>query len=184
MKCSIISSEWKQSENGNHYCKLSCKPENDPWASEFTYVFFVRTEAEKDRLALAMPKFIYLAEVVIPMPAFNRAWREDGNNHVAGEIVMRKNRSGEMEAAVFTEVKVIVRTMADGTPAKGEDADKLAQQAYDRGILDGTIIPLDESGASDDMFDNIESTVEEPTPVVTQQPVQHAQQRPIQQIHR
>lgn len=183
MKCKIVSSEWKQADNGNRYCKLSCVPEGDPWASPFTYVFFVRTEEEETRLANNMPKSIFLTEVTIPTPPFNRYWLTDGNNHAAGEIVLRKNRDGEPVPAVFKDIKVVIRTLPDGTPARGEDAEKLAQQAYERGVADGSISPLAED--VDDPFNNTESGVD-PEPEVKTEPVQQTApttQRPGQQFN-
>ena len=182
MKCKIVSSEWKQADNGNHYCKLSCVPEGDPWASPFTYVFFVRTEEEEARLEASMPKHIHLAEVIVTTGPFNRVWLTDGSNHAAGELVMRKNKAGELVPAVFKNIKVIIRTMPDGTPARGEDAEKLAQQAYDRGVADGSILPLEE-GEEEDIFKDTESGIDpepEPKPAPqqqTQRPQQYANQR-------
>ena len=182
MKCKIVSSEWKQADNGNRYCKLSCVPEGDPWASPFTYVFFVRTEEEELRLAASMPKHIHLTEVIVPTGPFNRVWLTDGNNHAAGELVMRKSKSGELEPAVFKNIKVIIRTMPDGTPARGEDAEKLAQQAYERGVNDGSILPLEE-GEEEDIFSETESGFDpepepKPAPQQTQRPPQqHVNQR-------
>ena len=182
MKCKIVSSEWKQADNGNRYCKLSCVPEGDPWASPFTYVFFVRTEEEETRLANNMPKHIHLTEVIVPTGPFNRVWLTDGNNHAAGELVMRKDKSGELAPAVFKDIKVVIRTMPDGSPARGEDAEKLAQQAYDRGVADGSIIPLEE-GEEEDIFSGSESGIDpepEPKPAPQQQaqrPPQYANQR-------
>lgn len=175
MKCKIVSSEWKQTENGNRYCKLSCVPEGDPWASPFTYVFFVRTEEEETRLANNMPKHIHLTEVIVPTGPFNRVWLTDGSNHAAGELVMRKGKSGELEPAVFKDIKVVIRTMPDGSPARGEDAEKLAQ-AYDRGVADGSIIPLEE-GEEEDIFSGSESGVD-PEPEPKQAPQQQAQRPP------
>ena len=182
MKCKIVSSEWKQADNGNRYCKLSCVPEGDPWASPFTYVFFVRTEEEEARLSSNMPKHIHLTEVIVPTEPFNRVWLTDGNNHAAGELVMRKNKSGELVPAVFKDIKVVIRTMPDGTPARGEDAEKLAQQAYERGINDGSIMPLEE-GEEEDPFNGSESGFDpepKPKPAPQQQvqrPQQYANQR-------
>lgn len=182
MKCKIVSSEWKQTENGNHYCKLSCVPEGDPWASPFTYVFFVRTEEEEVRLANNMPKHIHLTEVIVPTGPFNRVWLTDGPGHSAGEVVKRKDRYGELLPAVFRDIKVVIRTMPDGTPARGEDAEKLAQQAYDRGVADGSILPLEE-GEEEDPFGGSESGIDpepEPIPAPQQQvqrPPQYANQR-------
>ena len=182
MKCKIVSSEWKQTDNGNRYCKLSCVPEGDPWASPFTYVFFVRTEEEEARLAASMPKHIHLAEVIVTTGPFNRVWLTDGSNHAAGEIVMRKDKTGELVPAVFKNIKVIIRTMPDGTPARGEDAEKLAQQAYERGVADGSILPLEE-GEEEDIFNGSESGIDpepEPKPAPQQQaqrPPQYANQR-------
>ena len=182
MKCKIVSSEWKQADNGNRYCKLSCVPEGDPWASPFTYIFFVRTEEEEVRLANNMPKHIHLAEVIIPTGPFNRVWLTDGTNHAAGEIVQRKNKSGELVPAVFKDIKVVIRTMPDGSPARGEDAEKLAQQAYERGIADGSILPLEE-GEEEDPFGGSETGFDpEPEPIPTpkqqaQRPPQYANQR-------
>ena len=182
MKCKIVSSEWKQTDNGNRYCKLSCVPEGDPWASPFTYVFFVRTEEEETRLAASMPKHIHLAEVIVPTGPFNRVWLTDGSNHAAGELVMRKDKSGELVPAVFKNIKVIIRTMPDGTSARGEDAEKLAQQAYERGVADGSILPLEE-GEEEDIFNGSESGIDpepEPKPAPQQQaqrPPQYANQR-------
>lgn len=180
MKCKIISSEWKQAENGNRYCKLVCAPENDPWASSFTYIFFVRTEEEQVRLENSMPKSIHLTEVIVPTGPFNRAWLTDGPGHSAGEIVKRKDRNGELVPAVFRDIKVVIRTMPDGTPARGEDAEKLAKQAYERGIVDGSIMPLEE-GEEADPFGNSESGIDpEPEPIQpVSAPVQQAQ-RPQQ----
>ena len=182
MKCKIVSSEWKQADNGNRYCKLSCVPEGDPWASAFTYIFFVRTEEEEARLSSNMPKHIHLTEVIVTTGPFNRVWLTDGNNHAAGELVMRKNKSGELVPAVFKDIKVVIRTMPDGSPARGEDAEKLAQQAYDRGINDGSIIPLEE-GEEEDPFGGSETGFDpepEPQPAPQQQaqrPPQYANQR-------
>ena len=176
MKCKIVSSEWKQADNGNRYCKLSCVPEGDPWASPFTYVFFVRTEEEETRLTASMPKHIHLTEVIVPTGPFNRVWLTDGSNHAAGELVMRKNKSGELDAAVFKDIKVVIRTMPDGTPARGEDAEKLAQQAYERGVNDGSIIPLEE-GEEEDIFSETESGFD-PKPEPKQAPQQQAQRPP------
>ena len=182
MKCKIVSSQWAQADNRTRYCKLSCVPEGDPWASPFTYVFFVRTEEEETRLTNNMPKHIHLAEVIIPTGPFNRVWLTDGNNHAAGELVMRKNKSGELVPAVFKDIKVVIRTMPDGSPARGEDAEKLAQQAYERGINDGSIIPLEE-GEEEDPFGGSETGFDpepEPIPAPQQQaqrPPQYANQR-------
>ena len=176
MKCKIVSSEWKQADNGNRYCKLSCVPEGDPWASPFTYVFFVRTEEEENRLANNMPKHIHLAEVIVPTGPFNRVWLTDGNNHNAGELVQRKNKNGELEPAVFKDIKVVIRTMPDGSPARGEDAEKLAMQAYERGVADGSILPLEE-GEEEDIFSGSESGID-PEPEPKQAPQQQAQRPP------
>ena len=174
MKCKIVSSEWKQADNGSRYCKLSCVPEGDPWASPFTYVFFVRTEEEETRLANNMPKHINLAEVIVPTGPFNRVWLTDGNNHAAGELVQRRDKNGELAPAVFKDVKVIIRTMPDGTPARGENAEKLAMQAYERGVADGSIIPLEEE--EEDIFSKTESGFDpEPEPPV--QPVNQPNQQ-------
>ena len=72
--------------------------------------------------------------------------------------------------------------MPDGTPARGEDAEKLAQQAYERGVNDGSIIPLEE-GEEEDIFNGSESGIDpepEPTPAPQQTqrpPQQYANQR-------
>ena len=175
MKCKIVSSEWKQADNGNRYCKLSCVPEGDPWASPFTYIFFVRTEEEEVRLANSMPKHIHLAEVIMPTGPFNRVWLTDGPNHAAGELVQRKNKNGELVPAVFQDIKVIIRTMPDGSPARGENAEKLAMQAYERGVADGSILPLEE-GEEEDIFGETESGIDpEPEPPV--QPVNQPNQQ-------
>ena len=179
MKCKIVSSEWKQADNGNRYCKLSCVPEGDPWASPFTYVFFVRTEEEETRLTNNMPKHIHLAEVIVPTGPFNRVWLTDGNNHAAGELVMRKDKTGELAPAVFKDIKVVIRTMPDGSPARGEDAEKLAQQAYERGVAYGSIVPLEEG--EEDIFSETESGFDpDPEPPVqpVNQPNQQAQRPP------
>ena len=178
MKCKIVSSEWKQADNGNRYCKLSCVPEGDPWASPFTYVFFVRTEEEETRLANNMPKHIHLAEVIIPTGPFNRVWLTDGTNHAAGELVQRRNKNGELVPAVFQDIKVIIRTMPDGSPARGENAEKLAMQAYERGVADGSIVPLEE-GEEEDIFSETESGID-PDPEPPVQPVN----QPNQQVGR
>ena len=177
MKCKIVSSEWKQADNGNRYCKLSCVPEGDPWASPFTYVFFVRTEEEEARLANNMPKHIHLAEVIIPTGPFNRVWLTDGTNHAAGELVQRRNKNGELVPAVFQDIKVIIRTMPDGSPARGENAEKLAMQAYERGVADGSIVPLEEE--EEDIFSETESGFDpDPEPPVQQvQPVNQPNQQ-------
>lgn len=176
MKCKIVSSEWKQTDNGNRYCKLSCVPEGDPWASPFTYVFFVRTEEEETRLTNNMPKHIHLAEVIVPTGPFNRVWLTDGNNHAAGELVMRKDKTGELAPAVFKDIKVVIRTMPDGSPARGEDAEKLAQQAYERGVADGSILPLEE-GEEEIIWGETESGID-PEPKPKQAPQQQAQRPP------
>ena len=72
--------------------------------------------------------------------------------------------------------------MPDGSPARGEDAEKLAQQAYERGINDGSIIPLEE-GEEEDPFGGSETGFDpepEPIPAPQQQaqrPPQYANQR-------
>ena len=84
--------------------------------------------------------------------------------------------------AVFKDIKVVIRTLPDGTPARGEDAEKLAQQAYDRGVADGSILPLEE-GEEEDPFNGSESGIDpepEPKPAPqqqTQRPQQYANQR-------
>lgn len=144
MKCNVIGHEFKTAENGNLLCKLEVKPANDEWAASFNYVMFI-TEAMQAALEAKFPQFIYLQEVRKPTPEpFYRIWATDGPNYVQGEFVSRpsKDPNGEPEAVVFNDIKVVIRTMPDGTPARGEDADKLLQSQWTRGIANGTIIPV------------------------------------------
>ena len=84
------------------------------------------------------------------------------------------NKNGELVPAVFKDVKVIIRTMPDGTPARGENAEKLAMQAYERGVADGSIVPLEEE--EEDIFGETESGIDpEPEPPV--QPVNQPNQQ-------
>ena len=98
-----------------------------------------------------MNQIINLKEVIMPTGPFNRVWLTDGTNHAAGELVMRKDKSGELVPAVFKDIKVVIRTMPDGTPARGEDAEKLLDTTWRRGIENGTILPI---GEGTDVPDN------------------------------
>lgn len=150
MKCNVIGHEFNQAENGNLYCKLEVKPANDEWAASFNYVMFV-TEAMQAQLEANFPKFIYLQEIRKETPEpFYRTWATDGPNYTQGEFVTRpsKDPGAEPEAVVFKDIKVVIRTMPDGTPARGEDADKLLQSQWQRGINNGTIIPISVYGDS------------------------------------
>ena len=147
MKCNVLKHEFADSANGNRYCKLEVKPANDEWATSFNYVMFV-TEAMEEALEKNFPKFIYLDEKRIETPEkFYRVWATDGPNYSAGEMVSRTDRAtGELVPVVFDNIRVVIRTLPDGTPARGEDAEKLMMSAWNRGISDGTIIPVSQYG--------------------------------------
>lgn len=149
MKCQVIAHEFNTSENGNIYCKLEVKPANDEWAASFNYVMFV-TEAMQTTLEANFPKFIYLEEKRMKTPEpFYRIWATDGPGYSAGEFVSRPNREDPNNPTliVFNDIKVVIRTMPDGTPARGEDAEKLLESQWNRGIANGTIIPVSYYGA-------------------------------------
>lgn len=153
MKCIIIGHEFAEATTGNLYCKLEVRPANDEWAASFNYVMFI-TEAMKESLEARFPKEIYLQEIRMQTPEpFNRVWATDSNNHMQGEIVC--NAKGE--AIVFNDMKVIIRTLPDGTPARGEDAEKLLESSWRRGIENGTILPIGEN--TDVPENNIGQTV-------------------------
>lgn len=144
MKCQVIAHEFNTSENGNIYCKLEVKPANDEWAASFNYVMFV-TEAMQTTLEANFPKFIYLEEKRMKTPEpFYRVWATDGPGYSQGEFVSRPNREDPNNPTliVFNDIKVVIRTMPDGTPARGEDAEKLLESQWNRGIANGTIIPV------------------------------------------
>lgn len=144
MKCQVIAHEFNTSENGNIYCKLEVKPANDEWAASFNYVMFV-TEAMQTTLEANFPKFIYLEEKRMKTPEpFYRVWATDGPGYSQGEFVSRPNREDPDNPMliVFNDIKVVIRTMPDGTPARGEDAEKLLESQWNRGIANGTIIPV------------------------------------------
>ena len=114
MKCIIIGHEFAEANTGNLYCKLEVRPANDEWAVSFNYVMFI-TEAMKESLEARFPKEIYLQEIRMQTPEpFNRVWATDGNNHMQGEIVC--NAKGD--PIVFNDIKVVIRTLPDGTPAR------------------------------------------------------------------
>ena len=71
--------------------------------------------------------------------------------------------------------------MPDGTPARGEDAEKLAQQAYERGVTDGSILPLEE-GEEEDIFSETESGFD-PEPGPKPAPQQQTQRPPQQHVN-
>lgn len=143
MKCNILAHEFNTSSNGNLYCKLEVKPANDEWAQSFNYVMFV-TEAMQEALEKNFPKFIFLKEERVQTPEpFYRVWMSSDNNHEEGSIVSRVDRTtGEIIPIVFNDIKVVIRTLPDGTPARGEDAEKLCMSNWNRGISDGSIVPL------------------------------------------
>lgn len=144
MKCQVIAHEFNTSENGNIYCKLEVKPANDEWAASFNYVMFV-TEAMQTTLEANFPKFIYLEEKRMKTPEpFYRVWATDGPGYSQGEFVSRPNREDPDNPTliVFNDIKVVIRTMPDGTPARGENAEKLLESQWNRGIANGTIIPV------------------------------------------
>ena len=145
MKCDILAHEFNTAENGNRYCKLEVRQSGDEFGKTFNYVMFV-TEAMEEALEAKFPKFIYLQEVRVKMPKpFYRVWETDGPGHSQGEFVTRPNREDPDNPImiVFEDIKVIIRTMPDGTPARGEDAQKLAESSYYRGISMNTIVPID-----------------------------------------
>lgn len=150
MKCIIIGHEFAEANTGNLYCKLEVRPANDEWAASFNYVMFI-TEAMKEALealGARFPKEIYLQEIRMQTPEpFNRVWATDSNNHMQGEIVC--NAKGD--PIVFNDIKVVIRTLPDGTPARGEDAEKLLESSWRRGIKNGTILPI---GEGTDVLDN------------------------------
>lgn len=150
MKQQILSHEFATATNGNLYCKLEVKPTNDEWATSFTYVMFV-TEAMKESLEKNFPKFIYLEEVRVKTPEpFNRVWMNDGNGYSEGDIVARTNKlTGEVTPVVFDDIKVVIRTLPTGEPARGEDAEKLMLSAWNRGINEGSIVPLSQNNIAD-----------------------------------
>lgn len=147
MKCIIIGHEFAEANTGNLYCKLEVRPANDEWAASFNYVMFI-TDAMKTALEAKFPKEIYLQEIRMQTPEpFNRVWATDGNNHMQGEIVC--NAKGD--PIVFNDIKVVIRTLPDSTPARGEDAEKLLESSWRRGIENGTILPI---GEGTDVPDN------------------------------
>lgn len=178
MKQTILSHEFAESTNGNLYCKLEVKPADDEWASSFNYVMFV-TEAMKENLEKNFPKFIYLEEVRVKTPEpFYRIWQQDGNGYSEGDTVSRTNRvTGEVTPVVFEDIRVVIRTLPDGTPARGEDAEKLMLSSWNRGIADGSIVPLSQNNIADiesaDSFDGASSVgddiPEEEKPAASQQ---------------
>lgn len=197
MKCQVLSHEFNIAESGNIFCKLEVRPAGDEWASSFNYVMFV-TEAMQAALEAKFPSYIYLEEVRVPAPEkFYRTWATDGPNYSAGEFVCTRDKEGNEVPIEFTDIKVVIRTMPDGKPSRGEDAQKLFDRNWRRGIVDGTIIPLsayaDEEGstaaptATGDPFEGAESADEgevggeaAPTTGTTAQPTQQntSQQRP------
>ena len=200
MKQQILNHEFATSSNGNTYCKLEVKPANDEWAASFNYVMFV-TDAMKENLEKNFPKFIYLEEVRVKTPEpFNRVWMSDGNGYSEGDLVSRTNRvTGEVTPVVFEDIRIVIRTLPDGTPARGEDAEKLMLYAWNRGINDGSIIPLSQNNIADlelstgaDMFAGAESVGDEIPVETTETPVQPAQgnqvipgiQRPVRPVRR
>ena len=183
MKQQILNHEFATASNGNTYCKLEVKPANDEWAASFNYVMFV-TDAMKENLEKNFPKFIYLEEVRVKTPEpFNRVWMSDGNGYSEGDLVSRNNRvTGEVTPVVFDDIKVVIRTLPTGEPARGEDAEKLMLSAWNRGINDGSIIPLSqnniadlESSTDDDMFAGAESIGDEIPVETTEMPAQSVQ---------
>jgi hypothetical protein len=183
MKQQILNHEFATSSNGNTYCKLEVKPANDEWAASFNYVMFV-TDAMKENLEKNFPKFIYLEEVRVKTPEpFNRVWMSDGNGYSEGDLVSRINRvTGEVTPVVFDDIKVVIRTLPTGEPARGEDAEKLMLSAWNRGINDGSIIPLSQNNIADlelstgdDMFAGAESVGDEIPVETTETPAQPAQ---------
>lgn len=150
MKQQILNYEFATSSNGNTYCKLEVKPANDEWAASFNYVMFV-TDAMKENLEKNFPKFIYLEEVRVKTPEpFYRIWQQDGNGYSEGDTVSRTNRvTGEVTPVVFEDIRVVIRTLPDGTPARGEDAEKLMLSSWNRGIADGSIVPLSQNNIAD-----------------------------------
>lgn len=187
MKCIVLKHEFATSENGNVYCKLEVRPDNDAWAASFNYVMFV-TEAMQEALEANFPKFIWLEEKRIPSPEpFYRVWQNDGPNYTAGEFVSRTDRNDPSTSipVVFNDIKVVIRTLPDGTPARGEDVEKLAQSQWNRSVANGSFIPLsaygdEESVASSesDPFAGAETaeSIEDSVPV--QQTQQTQQRRP------
>ena len=100
---------------------------------------------------------------------------------------------------VFEDIKVIIRTMPDGTPARGEDAQKLAESSYYRGISMNTIVPIDAyddgdndnnigadpfAGASTAGDGDIPETATDPAEQPTQQPAGRPTGRPGVTIRR
>lgn len=168
MKCIILDHSFNDAENGNRYCKLEVRPDNDVWADSFNYVMFV-TPAMETALESNFPKFIWLDEKRIETPEpFYRVWATDGNGHSQGEFVTRPNKSDpdNPEMIVFNDIKVIVRTLPDGTLARGEDPEKLALSQWNRGIGNGTIVPISEYGevgstGSGDVFEGAVSATED-----------------------
>lgn len=183
MKCVVLSHEFAVSENNNNYCKLEVRPDNDIWAASFTYVMFV-TPAMQEALEANFPKFIWLEEKRIATPEpFYRIWLNDGPNYSAGEFVSRPNKEDPDNPipVVFNDIKVIIRTMPDGTPARGEDAEKLAESQWNRSIANGSFIPLSaygddpvETAATGDPFAGAQTAED---PIVEAAP-QQTQKRP------
>ena len=190
MKCNVLSHEFNTATNGNRYCKLEVKPANDEWAQSFNYVMFV-TDAMEEALERNFPKFIFLSEVRVQTPEpFYRVWMTDSNNGSAGDFVTRTDRTtGEMIPVQFNDIRVIIRTLPDGTPARGEDAEKLMMSAWNRGLSDGSIVPLSEYGdgsidnniavSGSDPFAGASSATEDD---ITNPPVQQPEQQPVQPI--
>lgn len=122
MKCTIVSLEAKQAENGNWYVNILAQPEGDPFAEELKYRMWC-SETLANKLAANAPETIELNRV-----------------HVEVTPYQRVSDDGAISENVFTSLSVVCRQF------KGEYVDEpqaMADKLRRNLLRDGLIVDVD-----------------------------------------
>lgn len=132
--------------NGNSYIQFSIRQKGDLLARVRKWNFF----ADEDTLEAVekdCPKSLWFADVRVKTPmAYYRRWeQEPGNGQQAGDYVCTKAADGSLQPLIFDDIKVLVRWANATTPSQ-EDPQQLMTRAWNRGLSNGSIEPIEESG--------------------------------------